>query len=74
MDKEKAMALITNALKKQEMTQHQPHQLSTSSNQSEDEEDRLPTPPPLPDVSRHRYSVLDSISINRLRFLLGRVC
>ncbi|XP_032781897.2 protein lap4 isoform X5 [Daphnia magna] len=49
MDKEKAMALITNALKKQEMTQHQPHQLSTSSNQSEDEEDRLPTPPPLPD-------------------------
>lgn len=68
------MALITNALKKQEMTQHQPHQLSTSSNQSEDEEDRLPTPPPLPDVSRHRYSVLDSISINRLRFLLGRVC
>lgn len=51
MDKDKAMALITSALKKQEMTHHQPNQLSTSSNQSEDEEDRLPTPPPLPDVS-----------------------
>lgn len=51
MDKEKAMALITSALKKQEMSQHQPQQQSTSSNQSEDEEDRLPTPPPLPDVS-----------------------
>ncbi|XP_046647495.1 protein lap4-like isoform X3 [Daphnia pulicaria] len=49
MDKEKAMALITSALKKQEMTQQQPQQPSTSSNQSEDEEDRLPTPPPLPD-------------------------
>jgi hypothetical protein len=51
-------ALITRALKKQEMTQQQPQQPSTSSNQSEDEEDRLPTPPPLPDVSNHYYSVL----------------
>ncbi len=50
MDKEKAMALITSALQRQEMSQHQPHQQPTSSNQSEDDEDRLPTPPPPPEV------------------------
>ena len=51
MDKEKAMALITSALQKQEMAQHQPlqPQPTSSSNQSDDEE-RLPTPPPPPEV------------------------
>ena len=43
IDKEKAMALIASALKKQE----QSHPLTSDQNPS-DEEDRLPTPPPLP--------------------------
>lgn len=55
LDKEKAMALITNALKKKEATSQSavqeptPQQATSSSNQSEDDDDRLPTPPPPPE-------------------------
>ena len=65
IDKEKAMALIASALKKQELNSSHLHQ---STNQSEDEEeeeeeqavddDRLPTPPPPPAL---RNEVVDHI-------------
>ena len=44
MDKEKALALIANVLKKQEM----PQQATSTQSDDEAEEDRLPTPPPPP--------------------------
>jgi len=69
IDKEKAMALIANALKKQELTQQQPNNLSDDDDDgggsggegngelnaeaAEEEEERLPTPPPPPLPARN---------------------
>lgn len=64
IDKEKAMALIANALKKQELTQQQLNNqsdddsegngvLNAETGQEDEEDERLPTPPPPPLPARN---------------------